>query len=106
MSQQDRKHPEEVIPEPATIDPSRRNRRAKKAKKMVAFIDSDLCTGCEACQDFCPTGCIRTIPGEIYETIGAVNQVDETGCVGCFICLDYCRWEAILQVPDSRAAAD
>ena len=70
---------------------------------MVAHIDSDLCTGCEACQDFCPTGCISTIPGEIYETIGAVNQVDEGGCVGCFICLDYCRWEAILQVPDGDA---
>jgi len=103
MSDQNQKHPDQTIPIPGSIDSaSRRKRRAKK----VAFIDADLCTGCEACQDFCPTGCIRTIPGEIYETIGAVNQVDETGCVGCFICLDYCRWEAILQVPGNQVALD
>lgn len=86
------------MPLPDPVKP----RSLKRRSDQVAYIDSDLCTGCEACQDFCPTGCISTIPGEHYETIGAVNLIDEVGCVGCFICLDYCRWEAILKVPGQR----
>lgn len=96
MSDQNSHHQDRALPVPGATGTGRRR---SSRRNMVAHIDSDLCTGCEACQDFCPTGCIRTIPGEVYETIGAVNRVNEDGCVGCFICLDYCRWEAILQVP-------
>ncbi len=101
MSDRDPREGGSSIPIPSHAPGSIRRRGKGKADR-VAHIDSDVCTGCEACQDFCPTGCISTIPGEIYESIGAVNHVDETGCVGCFICLDYCRWEAILQVPGSQ----
>jgi formate hydrogenlyase subunit 6/NADH:ubiquinone oxidoreductase subunit I len=97
MSDQNPSQAGQSIPLPGTTSASGGRRR--KRANMVAHIDSDLCTGCEACQDFCPTGCISTIPGENYETIGAVNRIDEGGCVGCFICLEYCRWEAILKVP-------
>ena len=79
--------------------------KGKRRKARAAYIDEDLCTGCESCQDFCPTGCISTVPGEHYESIGAVNRINETGCVGCFICLDYCRWEAILKVPGQQPEA-
>jgi Pyruvate/2-oxoacid:ferredoxin oxidoreductase delta subunit len=99
MSDQNPFQQDQAIP---MSGPSGTARRTASRKKLVAHIDSDHCTGCEACQDFCPTGCISTIPGEVYETIGAVNRVNESGCVGCFICLDYCRWEAILRVPGHR----
>jgi Pyruvate/2-oxoacid:ferredoxin oxidoreductase delta subunit len=99
MNEKNKTSPDQTIGVPTPSKP-----RSRKARKnLVAYIDSDVCTGCEACQDFCPTGCINTIPGEYYETIGAVNRIDETGCVGCFICLDYCRWEAIIQLPGHQS---
>ena len=35
----------------------------KKLPKVLALLDEDMCTGCEACLVVCPVDCISTIPG-------------------------------------------
>jgi ferredoxin len=44
----------------------------KKLPKVLALLDEDMCTGCEACLVVCPVDCISTIPGHRHETVHQV----------------------------------
>ena len=45
-------------------------------------IDKEKCTGCEACQPYCPVGAIKTIE---WEGKG-VSEIDQDECVECGAC--------------------
>ena len=39
----------------------------RKRPKMVALVDEDNCTGCQACVPFCPVDCIEPVAKDKYE---------------------------------------
>ena len=41
----------------------------KKLPKVLALLDEDMCTGCEACLVVCPVDCISTVPGPRHEGV-------------------------------------
>ena len=41
----------------------------KKLPKVLALLDEDMCTGCEACMTVCPVDCISVIPGPRHENV-------------------------------------
>ena len=55
---------------------------------VTAFVDTDLCVGCETCIKLCPFGAIRKTEEEEVEVIGAV-------CKGCGVCCASCPAGAI-----------
>lgn len=67
----------------------------KKKPKSVAVINTNGCTGCEVCIDFCPVDCIDVIPGPVHKTLNKVVAVNEDVCIGCSLCAKYCPWETI-----------
>lgn len=70
----------------------------KKKPKMVAVVDEDNCTGCQACVPFCPVNCIAPVPVEKYETPIPPVQIKFNECIGCSICARVCTkmtWDAI-----------
>ncbi|MBU0463228.1 MAG: 4Fe-4S binding protein [Proteobacteria bacterium] len=54
----------------------------------LSVIDTDACTGCGICGDFCPTDAI-TLENDEY----AVRQ--ENSCIGCGVCARFCPEKAI-----------
>src|SRR5207245_2431190 len=40
----------------------------KKLPKVLALLDEDMCTGCEACMTVCPVDCIHLIPGPHHDS--------------------------------------
>ena len=71
----------------------------KKEPKTVAVIETDGCTGCEVCIDFCPVDCIDILPGPQHRTLNRVCIVNEDVCIGCNLCAKYCPWDTINMVP-------
>lgn len=71
----------------------------KKKPKIVAVINTDGCTGCEVCIDFCPVDCIDILPGPEHKTLNRIVVVNEDVCIGCSLCAKYCPWETIPMVP-------
>ena len=74
----------------------------KKKPKLIAVVDEDNCTGCQACVPFCPVDCIETISQEKYpnQPIPPV-QIRFDECIGCQICARVCTkltWDAIRMV--------
>lgn len=67
----------------------------KKKPKAVAVIDTNGCTGCEVCIDFCPVDCIDILPGPMHRTLSKVCIINEDVCIGCQLCVKYCPWETI-----------
>ncbi len=70
----------------------------KKQPKMVAVIDTNGCTGCEVCIDFCPVDCIDILPGPQHRSLNKVCIINEDVCIGCQLCSKYCPWETIPMV--------
>ena len=53
---------------------------------MVAVVDSNKCTGCGICENYCPTNAIY---------IDTVAMIDKSKCTGCGQCFDVCPQGAI-----------
>jgi len=74
----------------------------KKKPKLVAIVDEDNCTGCQACVPFCPVDCIETVPRDKYDTPIPPVQIRFNECIGCQICARVCTkltWDAIDMLP-------
>lgn len=54
---------------------------------MPAVVDSEKCTGCEACVDSCPVDAI--------EMKNDLAVIDADTCSDCGACVDACPVEAI-----------
>ena len=77
-------------------------REKTKRPKMVALVDEDNCTGCQACVPFCPVDCIEPVAlgKHVFPPIPPV-QIRFNECIGCQICAKVCTkltWDAIRMV--------
>lgn len=74
----------------------------KKLPKVLALLDEDMCTGCEACMVVCPVDCISTIPGPRHEQAFQVCTIDLPRCIGCTLCHQVCPWDCITMLPTDQ----
>ena len=61
----------------------------------LARIDDSRCTGCGACEDYCPVRAIA-VDGE------GIAKIDPEMCCGCGLCALHCPDEAIQMKPLER----
>ena len=74
----------------------------KKLPKVLALLDEDMCTGCEACMTVCPVDCISVIPGPRHEAAFQVCTIDLPRCIGCTLCHQVCPWDCITMIPTDQ----
>ena len=74
----------------------------KKLPKVLALLDEDMCTGCEACMVICPVDCISLIPGPRHEASFQVCTIDLPRCIGCTLCHQVCPWDCITMLPTDQ----
>jgi len=74
------------------------NPRAFVRSNFEPRVDHEMCILCMQCQDVCPMGAIRELPG--YEADGSDTRmfVEESQCVGCGLCSSHCPADAIRMV--------
>lgn len=77
----------------------------RRLPKLLALLDEDLCTGCEACAAVCPVDCIAVIPGHRHEAVHPVCSVDLPRCIGCTLCQQVCPWDCIAMLPTEQFLA-
>ncbi len=61
-------------------------------------VDSDKCTGCEACKKACPHDAIKGQKKTVHEII-------RERCTKCGACYDACRFDAVAKVPNAEREA-
>ena len=71
----------------------------KKIPPLLAVVNADNCTGCEACIEVCPVDCIYKVPGENQPVLLSFVDIDLERCIGCKLCERWCPWDAIDMVP-------
>ena len=59
-----------------------------------AIVETDECTGCEACLDRCQMNALKITDEEVAE-------VNEDRCIGCGLCVMTCETEAMRLIPKS-----
>ncbi len=77
---------------------TRKGMTAKKRRpKILAIINPDYCTGCNACIEVCPTDCIEEVDvaDAGLDGLGHFCEVRLEDCIGCKQCVPMCPWEAI-----------
>ena len=70
----------------------------KSRPKVMAVVDEDNCTGCQACIPFCPVDCIEPVSKDKYDIPIPPVQVRFNECIGCKVCARVCTkltWDAI-----------
>lgn len=55
----------------------------------VPSVTKDVCTGCEACVDACPSEAIKMVDG--------TAQIDASMCSECLVCVETCPVGAIVE---------
>ena len=72
----------------------------KRRPKVIAIINPDYCTGCNACIEVCPTDCIEEVDvaDAGLDGYGKFCEVRLADCIGCIQCVKMCPWEAIEMV--------
>ena len=76
-------------------------REKQKRPKLIAIVDEDNCTGCQACVPFCPVDCIESVPKEKYDIPIPPVQIRFDECIGCVVCARVCTkmtWDAIRMI--------
>ena len=82
----------------AVPNPPAKLSEKKKRPKLVAVVDEDNCTGCQACVPFCPVDCIAPVPKNKYNIPIPPVQIKFNECIGCSVCARVCTnltWDAI-----------
>ena len=57
-----------------------------KPSAFTASVDTDMCVGCGACQEVCPSGAI---------SVEEIAIIDPKRCIGCGRCVDQCPQGAL-----------
>jgi len=73
----------------------------KKLPKVLALLDEDMCTGCEACMTVCrsiASASSQPAPRAAFQ----VCTIELPRCIGCTLCHQVCPWDCITMIPTDQ----